>query len=142
MSILTDVAVTTTSADVNTGAILTYVLISALVSYVLVVIPLWAIFAKAGEPGWQALIPIWNTIVIIKIAGKPIWWIILLIIPIVNIIVWIVVLYGLSLSFGHGGGFTVGLVFLSLIFYYILAFDSSRYQGPAGAAAPLGYQPA
>ena len=142
MSILTDVAVTTTSADVNTGAILTYVLISALVSYVLVVIPLWAIFTKAGEPGWQALIPIWNTIVLLEIAGKPMWWILLFWVPILGIVLYILMLNGLSLSFGHGAGFTVGLVFLGLIFLYILAFDSSRYQGPVGTAAPVGYQPA
>ena len=43
------------------------------------------------------------------------------------------------MSFGHGAGFTVGLIFLSLIFYYILAFDSSRYQGPGGGAPIGGY---
>jgi hypothetical protein len=139
-SLFSDVAVTTTSADVNTGALFTAVLISSLIGYALAVIPIWAIFVKAGEPGWQALIPIWNTVVLLKIVGKPVWWIILFFIPIVNIVFVILTMHALSLSFGHGAGFTVGLIFLSLIFYYILAFDSSRYQGAAGySAAPVGY---
>jgi hypothetical protein len=137
-SLFSDVAVTTTSVD--TGAIFTAVLISSLIGYALAVIPIWAIFAKAGEPGWQALIPIWNTIVLLKIVGKPVWWIVLFLIPIVNIVFLVLTMHALSLSFGHGAGFTVGLIFLSLIFYYILAFDSSRYQGAAGyAGAPVSY---
>jgi hypothetical protein len=137
-SLFSDVAVTTTSVD--TGAIFTAVLISSLIGYALAVIPIWAIFVKAGEPGWQALIPIWNTIVLLKIVGKPVWWIVLFLIPIVNIVFLVLTMHALSLSFGHGAGFTVGLIFLSLIFYYILAFDSSRYQGAAGyAGAPVSY---
>jgi len=137
-SLFSDVAVTTTSVD--TGAIFTAVLISSLIGYALAVIPIWAIFVKAGEPGWQALIPIWNTIVLLKIVGKPAWWIVLFLIPIVNIVFLVLTMHALSLSFGHGAGFTVGLIFLSLIFYYILAFDSSRYQGAAGyAGAPVSY---
>jgi len=137
-SLFSDVAVTTTSVD--TGAIFTAVLISSLIGYALAVIPIWAIFVKAGEPGWQALIPIWNTIVLLKIVGKPVWWIVLFLIPIVNIVFLVLTMHALSLSFGHGAGFTVGLIFLSLIFYYILAFDSSRYQGPGGSGvAPVSY---
>ena len=57
-----------------------------------------------------------------------------------NIVFLVLTMHALSLSFGHGAGFTVGLIFLSLIFYYILAFDSSRYQGAAGyAGAPVSY---
>jgi len=56
----------------------------------------------------------------------------LLIIPIVNIIfvIWSVNL--LSKSFGKNEGFTVGLIFLWIIFLPILAFGDSKYKGPAG----------
>jgi hypothetical protein len=95
---------------------------------------LWVVFAKAGEPGWQAIIPIWNSIVLLKIVGRPMWWIILFLIPIVNIVVGILVLVDLAKSFGHGVGFAIGLLLLSVIFYPILAFGSSQYLGPAAAS--------
>lgn len=132
--------VTPISSDVNTGAILGTVLVYSLVAYVLAVIPIWAIFTKAGEAGWQALIPIWSTIILLRIAGKPWWWILLFWVPILNIVLIILWYHGLSLSFGHGGGFTVGLIFLGLIFLYVLAFDSSRYLGPGGyGTTQVGY---
>ena len=128
-------AATTTSTDVPWAAIY----FGFLIGYVIGVLPLWVIFTKAGEPGWQAIIPIWNTLVLLKIAGKPMWWILLFWVPILGLVLYIFLLSGLSTSFGHGAGFTVGLFFLGLIFLYILAFDSSRYQGPGGYAAPVGY---
>jgi hypothetical protein len=89
----------------------------------------WKIFAKAGQPGWAVLVPIYNIIVAVKIMGKPGWWFILMIIPFVNII-----LAGLMFAkvFGKGTGFALGLIFLSPIFYPILAFGSARYT-PAAA---------
>jgi len=107
--------------------------------YIVFVIPLYAIFTKAGRPGWGAFIPIYSTIVLLEVVGRPIWWIILLFIPIVNLVVFIIVMNDLSKSFGHGVGFTLGLIFLSWIFEMILAFGSSTYRGPVaspGAMAP------
>ena len=103
-----------------------------LIGYLLVAFALVGVFKKAGEPAWQAFVPIWNTIVLIKVSGKPIWWIILYLIPIVNIVVAILVYHGLSTSFGHGAGFTIGLVFLSVIFLFILGYSSNTYRGAAG----------
>ena len=51
---------------------------------------------------WQAFVPIWNTLVLIKISGRPIWWFLLLLIPIVNIVILVLIYAGLSTSFGHG----------------------------------------
>ncbi len=99
---------------------------------VLMIIALWKIFEKAGKPGWASLIPIYNTIVLLDIVGKPWWWIFLLIIPVVNIIFAIIVIHGLSKSFGLNGWFTLGLLFLGIIFYPILAFGDYRYVGPGG----------
>src|SRR5207302_1407291 len=41
---------------------------------VLMVASMWKVFTKAGEPGWASIVPIYNIIVLLKIAGKPIWW--------------------------------------------------------------------
>lgn len=95
------------------------------------IVAMWKVFTKAGKPGWAAIIPIYNIIVLLEIVGRPAWWIILLLIPIVNIIIMIMVLNDLSKSFGKGAGFTLGLIFLSIIFWCILAFGPAQYLGPA-----------
>ena len=103
-------------------------LLVELVILVLLVVTMWKIFTKAGEPGWASLVPIYNACVMFKIAGKPMWWIILCFIPIVNIIVSILAAIGLANKFGKGGGFAVGLILLPFIFYPILAFGDAEYQ--------------
>ena len=95
----------------------------------LMVASAWKVFTKAGEPGWACLVPIYNMIVLLKIAGKPAWWFILMLIPLVNLIVAIMVSISLAERFGKGTGFGLGLAFLSPIFYPILAFGDARYQG-------------
>ena len=88
----------------------------------------WIVFTKAGQPGWAAIVPIYNAYIMIKIAGKPGWWLILLFIPIVNIIIVLLVSLGIAQNFGKGSGFGVGLWLLPIIFYPILAFGSAQYQ--------------
>jgi uncharacterized membrane protein YoaK (UPF0700 family) len=84
---------------------------------------------KAGKPGWAAIIPIYNVIVLLQIAGKPLWWIILLFIPIVNLIMAILIGIAVAKKFGKSGGFGVGLALLGFIFYPILGFGDAQYQG-------------
>jgi hypothetical protein len=93
----------------------------------------WTIFKKAGQPGWKSLIPVYSTIVLLKIIGKPWVWLFLLLLPFINIIYTIWITNLLSKSFGKEAGFTIGLILLSPIFYPILAFGNSKYLGPAGA---------
>lgn len=95
---------------------------------------LWKTFTKAGQPGWAAIVPILNVYFMIKIAGRPGWWIILMLIPFVNLIITIIVYNDISKSFGRGIGTTLGLIFLSPIFFCILGFGSAQYQGPAASA--------
>jgi hypothetical protein len=90
---------------------------------------MWATFAKAGEPGWAILIPIYNLIVLLKVADKPLWWIILFFIPVVNLIVAIATAISLANNFGKGAGFGIGLAFLPFIFYPLLGFGDAQYQG-------------
>jgi hypothetical protein len=99
-----------------------------LVVILLIVISLWKIFVKAGKPGWAAIVPIYNVIVMLEIAGKPLWWFILLLIPFVNIIVLILVLIAFARNFGKGVGFALGMLILPFIFYPVLAFGDARYQ--------------
>lgn len=102
---------------------------------VVMVASLWKVFTKAGQPGWAAIVPIYNAIVLLQITGRPLWWIVLFMIPLANIVVGILVAIDLAKSFGQSTGFALGLVFLGFIFFPILGFGSARYVGPASGGA-------
>jgi hypothetical protein len=95
----------------------------------------WKIYSKAGQPGWSCIIPFYNWYIMTKIIGKPGWWVLMYIIPFVNIIFLIWSINLLSKSFGKDEGFTVGLLLLGIVFYPILGFGSAQYIGPYGDQA-------
>ena len=97
----------------------------------LLIVAIWKVFTKAGQPGWASIIPIYNLYIWCKVVGRPGWWIILLLIPLVNIIVAIILNIDTAKSFGKGAGFGIGLALLGVIFWPILGFGSAQYQGPA-----------
>lgn len=106
-----------------------------LVILAVVIAGLWKTFVKAGKPGWASIVPIYNIVVILQIAGKPLWWIILLIIPFVNFIMIILIFIAFAKSFGKGVGFGLGCAFLGVIFIPILGFGDAQYVGPQSPAA-------
>jgi len=122
-------------ASSGASVILVLVYIAVLVVYV---VAAWTIFTKAGKPGWACLIPFYNYYVLLKIVGRPGWWLILYFIPIVNFVIFIIVMLDLSKSFGHGTPYALGLIFLGFIFALMLAFGPSRYLGPAAQAETAG----
>ena len=107
---------------------------------VLLVATFWKIFEKAGQPGWAAIVPIYNIYIMLKIGGKPGWWLLLMLIPVVNIIFGIWMINMISKSFGKDEGFTVGLILLGIVFWPILAFGDAKYIGPFGD--PLAFKAA
>src|SRR5437763_13000540 len=98
------------------------------------IVAMWKVFTKAGQPGWASIIPIYNLYVWCKIVGRPWWWILLMLIPFVNFIILIILCIDMAKSFGKGAGFGIGLAFLGIIFWPILGFGSAQYQGPAASA--------
>jgi len=106
---------------------------------VVMIASLWKVFTKAGQPGWAAIVPFYNLIVLCQIVGRPLWWIVLCLIPFVNFVIVILVYIDLAKSFGKSTGFGLGMFFLGFIFLPILGFGSAQYVGPvaggAGAAA-------
>lgn len=94
----------------------------------------WMLYSKAGRPGWASIIPIYSAYVLLKIVGRPGWWLILFLIPLVNFVIYIIVMLDLAKVFGKGSGFGVGLIFLPFIFIPILGFGDARYSDPGGAA--------
>jgi hypothetical protein len=125
LSLLDTVPTTTTT----TGS-LSLASIIALVIVVFYVACEWIIFSKANQPGWAAIIPILNTVIFLHVIGRSGWWILIFFVPVVNIIFGLIFIHELSKAFGHGIGFTLGLIFLSFIFIPILAFGGSKYAGP------------
>jgi hypothetical protein len=103
-------------------------LIGLLVAVVMIA-SLWKIFVKAGKPGWAAIVPIYNLIVLLEVVGKPIWWIVLMLIPCANIVVGIMLVLALAKSFGKETGFAIGMILLPFIFYPMLAFGDASYRG-------------
>ena len=94
---------------------------------VLMIVSYWKIYEKAGQPGWASLIPIYNAWVLLQIIGKPGWWILLMLIPCVNIVIAVIVYIELAKVFDKSVGFAVGLLLLPFIFFPILAFSDAEY---------------
>jgi len=109
-----------------------FFLITMLGLVVLMIVGFWKVFTKAGEPGWASIVPIYNVVVMLRIAGMPLWWIILFFIPIVSIVPAFVLPINLAEKFGKGTGFGIGLALLPFIFYPVLGFGDAQYQGASG----------
>jgi hypothetical protein len=121
--------------DVGTGTIMALMgayFFFILIIWLITVIGMWKMFEKAGKPGWAAIIPIYNIIVMLEITGHPIWWLIMLFIPFVNIIFSIMLLHALSKSYGQDVGTTLLFLFLPFIGFPMVGFGSARYIGPVG----------
>lgn len=101
---------------------------------------MWKVFTKAGQPGWAAIIPFYNIYVLLKIVGRPGWWLVLYFIPLVNIVVSIIVLVDVSKSYGKPSAFAILLYLLPIVGFPILGFGSATYVGPAAAEGSAGGQ--
>ena len=100
------------------------------VAYTLfILVAYWLLYEKAGEPGWVSLIPFYNLYVFNTMAGKPGWWLILWILPFVNVVIAILVCIALAEKFGKGVGYGLGILFLGFIFIPLLAFGDAVYEG-------------
>jgi len=95
------------------------------------IVGMWKMFEKAGQPGWASLIPIYNLYVKIRVAGRPVWWLIFYFIPPLNLIL-IIIPFDIATRFGKGVGFALGLLFLPFLFYPILGFGDARDEGLVG----------
>lgn len=99
------------------------------VYWVALVAARWCLFQKAGKPGWAAIVPVYNLIVLLEIAGKPVWWVVLFFVPLVNLVFLVFTLLALSRAFGKEDWFII-LFFLGGIGYFILGFGDAAYKGP------------
>ncbi len=119
---MTDVSIILNEAEMTTASkVFTAVLA------ILLIVAYWKIFQKAGEPGWKSIIPLYSSYTMYKMVFSSGWFFLLELIPVVGFIIRIVRLSRLSRAFGHGIGFTLGLIFLPNIFTLILGFNQDEF---------------
>lgn len=128
----------TSSAVLGTalGAFFGVYLVIVLAIGILQIVGMWKLYTKAGEKGWKSIIPIYNLVILFKIAGLSPWLILVYLAAIIPFIGFVAVVvlqaylaYNLAKSFGKDGGWAVGLFFLPFIFYLMLAFGKAEYVG-------------
>ena len=89
---------------------------------------MWRVFSKAGRRGWEAIVPIYNVYGLLKIAGRPAKWLVLLFIPIANIALLLRLAVDVASAFGRSVTFgVVGLFLFPFLGYPILGLGKSRY---------------
>lgn len=128
-----------------------FLMIVSLVLAIIMIVAYWKIFNKFGEPGWKALIPVYNGYILLKYSWNPtMFWVVLIGAFVTNIlsmaggalavlgiliglamsVIGIIEYHKISKCFGHGVLFTLGLIFLTPIFLLILGFGDDQYLGP------------
>ena len=135
-------------AETIVGGLLIFFLIIILISLAIAICTIvgqWRAFKKAGKGGWEAIIPIYNQIVLCQIVGVNPWWILIVavggmvlsLIPVLGplcslaLSIYFAVLLNVSAarSFGKSDGFAAGLIFLAPIFWLILGSNKTQYVG-------------
>ena len=120
------------------GGIIIFMLIFMVVMFaicIVMIIAEWKLFKKAGQPGWAAIIPFYNSYILAKITWGNGWFFLFGFLPLGNIVFLIFTWIKLAKAFGKGGGYAAGLFFLPFIFLPMLGFGRAVYQGPAECLA-------
>jgi hypothetical protein len=89
---------------------------------------MWLTFEKARQPGWAALIPIYNLIVLARVAGAPMWTVLMYFVPVLNVFTALAHAFLVARRFGKTPLFGLGLFFFAFLFWPILGMGSARYR--------------
>lgn len=127
-----------TAASTIMGVILIPLLIALAIS-VFMIICVWKIFKKAGKGGWESIIPVYNFIVMLQITELPMWYIVLLFVPIAQVYALIKMNIELAKKFGQEGGFAALLILVPVVGYPILAFGKDKVYMGGGQNINNGY---
>ncbi len=89
----------------------------------------WKLYVKAGRQAWEAAVPVYNAVILMKIINRPWWWVILLLIPVINVIMLPVVWVETIRSFGKNTTKDTVIVIatLGLYIYYINYIEDVTY---------------
>jgi hypothetical protein len=123
-----------TSTGLTAGfilAVLVFELLAIVVGLVLVGV-MWAgVFRKAGYAKWKAFVPFYSNWILVRIAGRPESHFWLQLIPYAGLYWSICTLNDVAKSFGKDSAYTVGLVFLPIVFASMLSYGEAQYRGPS-----------
>ncbi len=118
--------------ETNIDQTFIYIIIACILLVALLVFTLISVskvYKKANRSGISAIIPFYNIKVLLEIVNLPSYYFILMLIPIVNIFIYVRVCFLLVKFFRRSDSFAWGLAFLPFIFYPLLAFSKSEYIG-------------
>jgi hypothetical protein len=114
-----------TSTPGETGTLAILVIQASI--FLLQVAGIWKVFQKAGQPGWKAVIPIYNLYIMLKIGGQAWWWLALLVVPLVQLYAVYRIHVGVARAFGKGILWGLALGFGGVLFFPILGFGGYQY---------------
>jgi len=107
------------------------ILVVELIAAAMSIMVMWTIYVRAGKPGWASIVPVYNMIVLLEIAGRPALWFFLMMIPVVNLAIWFMICMDLAVAFDRGIPFAAGLFLVPVVFFPLIAFGEPDYVGPA-----------
>ena len=127
---------TSAVAGMSAGLVLLMVCFALAITIFLIIVE-WKVFTKAGKPGWAAIIPIYNQIVLFDIIGYNWYYIFVFCLSWIPVIGSLLLLFfcvtmniKLAKAYGQSVGFGIGLLLLSPVFTAILAFNKDiKYVG-------------
>jgi hypothetical protein len=122
------------SSDILGGAAATVILLFQLALVGVQVAGMWTVFEKANYAGWKAIVPIYNLYVMLQIGENRWWWLLLLVVPVVNLYAVYKIHAGVARSFGRGIGFGLGLAFLGILFFPLMGFGDYQYRNSSQLA--------
>jgi signal peptidase I len=89
----------------------------------------WKLYKAAGYQAWQAAVPLYNAVILMKIIKRPVWWVILLFIPTINLILFAIIWVETLRSFGKDSAkdTLLGLITLGLYIYTVNYSDNPKH---------------
>ncbi len=121
------------ASGIGLAALLIWYLVMILFFGLPSIITTWKLYKKASQPGWASIVPIYNVVVELEIAKMPVWYLVLLFVPFVNIVVAIMVLINFIKQYEQKIGFWLAYIFLPIVAVFLV--DNVNYTGGAAVAA-------
>lgn len=110
------------------GSVIVMIIYAAVI--IAAIVAWYKIFTKAGKPGWAAIVPIYNYYVMTEIAGRPMsWFIMILLVPCVNVVLLIIVMMDIFKAFGKPGWAAIVPIY-NIVVMFQMAFGDATYSAP------------
>ncbi len=109
----------------NVGGVIVILFMVAI--FLFLIVGMWKVFEKAGQPGWGIFVPIYSAYLMVKIANRPGIWLLFLFIPVVNFVVGIIMMVDIAKNFGKSSMYALGLLLFGFIFFPMLGYSDAQW---------------